>query len=342
MNTNKQIAIMIALMAVLVVSCGAYLGWEPFRQRAASEWQEEVKALRGANLFVNNCRFCHGIAGEGGVGPALDRPEMRPDDPQQRKLTRDLIINTLTCGRVGTPMPAWSQKQGGPLNDEQLEQLATLILTGSWPKVAELGRHADQTSARLARDISPTDTMIPVTNATVAGTNDSLFSQDMLIRIGFEQMKVIEAQPTALRVQRGANNTRAEAHRAGDTVYNAPTPPDPLPINQQACGQGKPEVGPPPPPGEIYIVNFIYNPANYQAQVGDRITWTNKDTVAHTVTTDPDPTRRSTYPQNVDSGNLNQNQTFSHTFTQAGIFNYYCSLHPYMKATVTVTGTAAQ
>lgn len=335
MNTSKQITVMIVMLAVLVVSCGAYAVWEPFRKERAVEWQEEVRALRGANLFVQNCRICHGIQGEGGIGPALDRPEMRPTDPTERRLTRELIINTLICGRVGTPMPPWSQTQGGPLNNAQLEQLATLILTGRWDLVVELGRHADETTAKLARDISATDTVIPVTGATMPDTNESIFAKDTLIRIGFEQMKIIaDPRPDALQVQRGANNTRAEAHRAGASVFNAPTPPDPAPINQQACGQGRPPLEQ-PPPGEIYIQNFLYNPANYQAKVGDRVTWTNKDSVPHTVTTDPQVP--STYPVQVDSGLMNQNATFSHTFTQPGVFNYYCTIHPYMKGSVTVT-----
>jgi plastocyanin len=36
-------------------------------------------------------------------------------------------------------------------------------------------------------------------------------------------------------------------------------------------------------------------------------------------------------------GNLTQNQTFTFTFTTAGTFPYHCSIHPYMKAKITVT-----
>ena len=47
----------------------------------------------------------------------------------------DLITNTITCGRVGTAMPAWSDSHGGPLSDEQIRQLMTLITTGRWDLV---------------------------------------------------------------------------------------------------------------------------------------------------------------------------------------------------------------
>jgi amicyanin len=331
MNTSKQISIMILVMAVLVVSCGVYTVWEPLRKSRAVEWQEEVRALRGANLFVNNCRVCHGTQGQGLIGPALDRPDLRPESPQDQQTVHNYLINILTCGRVGTPMPAWSDTQGGPLNEAQLEQLATLIMTGRWDLVVELGKHAD-TPARpvhLTEDISATATRIPMSDT-------SQFAKGGFIRIGSEQMEITaDPQPAALTVQRGVNQTQAAAHSAGDEVLNAPTPPNPPSINQTACGQAPLQLGPPlppPPPGEIYIVNFQYVPKNYQAKVGDRITWTNKDTVPHTVTSDTN----DTYPQKYDSGLVNQNQTYSITFNAPGTFNYYCTVHPYMKATVTV------
>jgi len=37
-----------------------------------------------------------------------------------------------------------------------------------------------------------------------------------------------------------------------------------------------------------------------------------------------------------DSGILNPGQTWSYTFVQAGVYNYYCTLHSWMKGNVTV------
>ena len=67
--------------------------------------------------------------------------------------------------------------------------------------------------------------------------------------------------------------------------------------------------------------------------MGDRLTWKNLDTAPHTVTSDT----TDTYPRRpIDSGLFNQGQTFSYTFEVAGTFNYFCTVHPYMKGSVTV------
>ena len=71
-----------------------------------------------------------------------------------------------------------------------------------------------------------------------------------------------------------------------------------------------------------------YTPANFTITVGRTVTWANKDTTAHTVTSTTGL---------FDSGILSPGQTFSHTFTQTGVYNYYCTLHSWMKGNVTVT-----
>ena len=68
-------------------------------------------------------------------------------------------------------------------------------------------------------------------------------------------------------------------------------------------------------------------------EVGDTIVWTQQDQTTHTTT--------SGTPGNLDgiwdSEFLNNGQTFSFTFTEAGTFPYFCTIHPSMRATVTVT-----
>ena len=78
----------------------------------------------------------------------------------------------------------------------------------------------------------------------------------------------------------------------------------------------------------VSIKGFAFNPATIQAKVGENITWTNEDTVGHTVTVDD---------KSVDSGTIDGGKTYSHAFTQAGTFTYHCEIHPTMKGTVTVS-----
>lgn len=70
-----------------------------------------------------------------------------------------------------------------------------------------------------------------------------------------------------------------------------------------------------------------YTPINFTTTVGKTVTRANKDTTQHTVTSTTGL---------FDSGILNPGQTYSHTFTQAGVYNYYCTLHSWMKGNVTV------
>lgn len=79
----------------------------------------------------------------------------------------------------------------------------------------------------------------------------------------------------------------------------------------------------------IEIRNFAYSPANITVQKGTKITWTNRDTAPHTVT--------SVTGTVLDSPTLSTGQSFSYTFNATGTFNYYCTIHPNMKASVTVT-----
>jgi manganese oxidase len=72
--------------------------------------------------------------------------------------------------------------------------------------------------------------------------------------------------------------------------------------------------------------------------VGDTVPWTNMDTQPHTVTSGSNGTPDGRFDS---SPNFNPllvpAQTFSHTFTEAGEYPYYCALHPNMVGTVSVS-----
>lgn len=79
--------------------------------------------------------------------------------------------------------------------------------------------------------------------------------------------------------------------------------------------------------GSVDIVDNDFDPAELEVAAGDTVAWENTGDVAHTVTFDDE-----------DSGNLEPGDTFERTFEEAGEFDYVCSIHPTMEATVTVTG----
>jgi plastocyanin len=79
---------------------------------------------------------------------------------------------------------------------------------------------------------------------------------------------------------------------------------------------------------KVQIANFAFNPSTLTVKVGTTVTWTNADSAPHTVTANDG---------SFASGDLNQGDSFSFTFTTAGTYAYHCGVHPGMKATITVT-----
>lgn len=69
------------------------------------------------------------------------------------------------------------------------------------------------------------------------------------------------------------------------------------------------------------IKGFSFQPEVLKVKVGAKVTWTNDDAVAHTVTADTN---------SFASGNLQPGGSFSFTFTRPGTYAYHCSIHPSM------------
>lgn len=86
---------------------------------------------------------------------------------------------------------------------------------------------------------------------------------------------------------------------------------------------------PAPAAHEIVIDNFTFAPAELTVPVGAEVTWVNHDDVPHTATS-------TVKPRAFDSGALDTDQTYSHVFTTAGEYEYFCAVHPHMTGRVVV------
>jgi amicyanin len=80
---------------------------------------------------------------------------------------------------------------------------------------------------------------------------------------------------------------------------------------------------------EVEIVDFAFSPATVTIAVGDTVTWTNADAVAHTAT-----------GAGFDSGLLEQGESYSVTFTAPGTYDYLCTPHPTMTGRIVVQAAA--
>lgn len=147
-----------AMLTVSAVGLPMYWLREPLRQEGAgfdrgTTYFEEQEVDRGHGLFQASpgdpptprephfgCETCHGVKGVGGVASFTLVDPVNPDaTPKQVQWTApalntamlryrpEEIKNILIYGRAGTPMPPWGIAGGGPMNDQQIEDLIAYL-----------------------------------------------------------------------------------------------------------------------------------------------------------------------------------------------------------------------
>ena len=83
------------------------------------------------------------------------------------------------------------------------------------------------------------------------------------------------------------------------------------------------------PDNKVEIDNFAFSPARVTVKAGTTVAWLNADDTPHTV---------ASSSKLFKSKALDTDDSFSFTFTTPGMYEYFCSLHPYMTGTVVVEG----
>jgi plastocyanin len=79
---------------------------------------------------------------------------------------------------------------------------------------------------------------------------------------------------------------------------------------------------------EVVIANFSFSPQTFTLPPGATVTWTNRDNEPHTVTSADNRFSKSPV--------LKPGQSFSNTFSAAGTYSYFCSIHPRMTGKIIV------
>jgi plastocyanin len=77
---------------------------------------------------------------------------------------------------------------------------------------------------------------------------------------------------------------------------------------------------------EVHIDNFVFQPSELKIKLGTTVTWTNRDDIPHTVVS----------AGKFRSKTLDTDDKFTFTFTNAGDYKYFCSLHPHMTGMIKV------
>ena len=81
------------------------------------------------------------------------------------------------------------------------------------------------------------------------------------------------------------------------------------------------------PNAEVKIDNFSFAPETIKVSVGTTVTWINRDDIPHTVVSTD-----GVFKSKV----RDTDEKFSYTFTKAGTYPYFCSVHPKMTGKVVV------
>ena len=77
----------------------------------------------------------------------------------------------------------------------------------------------------------------------------------------------------------------------------------------------------------VRIDGMRFEPASITVEPGTKVTWVHGARMPHTITGNAD---------GLGSSTLQNGQSYSHTFTDSGLYNYYCSIHPSMTGSVIV------
>ena len=130
------------LLLLGIIGLGLPLYWlnEPGRQAGAVDDFNRKFTDRGSELFATteegglNCAGCHGPEGVGGVanytvtdpnGEFVEQVEWKAPalNTVLWRFNEDEVRQILVYGRPFSPMPAWGVEGGGPLNEQQIQNL---------------------------------------------------------------------------------------------------------------------------------------------------------------------------------------------------------------------------
>jgi len=110
------LAIVVVLTIALLTSCSARLPGQPTE---AERWRAPAEITDFNQLYTHNCAGCHGVDGRLGAARSLNEPLYLAF------VTDDAMRQTISKGRAGTNMPAFSEQAGGHLTDQQIELLVS-------------------------------------------------------------------------------------------------------------------------------------------------------------------------------------------------------------------------
>jgi mono/diheme cytochrome c family protein len=127
--TEKKILIAMILTVAIATLLTAYWLLEPHRVKVEAEKMRSEAAEKGKGLYMTHCARCHGETGgpQKGIRAINSKNYLKAVDDS-------ILYKIIERGIPRTGMVALGDKEGGPLNQEQINQLVAFIR--NWEKTA--------------------------------------------------------------------------------------------------------------------------------------------------------------------------------------------------------------
>ncbi len=126
---EKKILLATTLTTAIAIFLAVYWLFEPYRVKVEAEQMRSKAAAKGNILYTMHCARCHGEKGgpQKGIRPINSKDYLTHVDDT-------VLYKIIERGIPGTGMVALGEKEGGPLNPEQIRDLVAFIR--SWEKTA--------------------------------------------------------------------------------------------------------------------------------------------------------------------------------------------------------------
>ncbi len=166
MNVMRNIVVgTIATALVVALLAAVYVG-ENDRMARTAEAQKGQLIARGAKLYDQYCAGCHGPRGEGlpGVYPALNVEDLWSgrEDISFYGTLHDYISLNIAAGHPAQRMPSWSERYGGPLRNDQIEDLTQFVLNWQGEQPEGVRPEGVERTPTPAPEPTPAGTEVPV------------------------------------------------------------------------------------------------------------------------------------------------------------------------------------
>ncbi len=122
-QTNRVMLIGAGLLVAMAAVFPLYRWFEPSNREDARIEHLDSLAETGEQLWSINCASCHGLNGEGGIGPALNSQQFL------QAAGDDQVETFIAVGVPGTQMNGYSQDFAGPFTSEQIKAVTIYIRT---------------------------------------------------------------------------------------------------------------------------------------------------------------------------------------------------------------------